>query len=393
MARPLIQRGDASISLNSPTAMPLASAFLWNSQMMIQANCRGYATAQFMQPEPAKYAHAPNLEAKTFMQPEQPYYAHHPGRFVYIKNLDTQSLFSAPYEPVRAELDDFSFIAGQHDICWCAVKDKIAVEMRLSLSANRPIELWQIKVSNLSDNDKNLSVTPYFPVGYMSWMNQSGSYNKALGAVVCRSVTPYQKYPDYFKQKDFKDLTYLLSSQAPDSWEVRQSCFEGEGGLHAPSALENTQLSNSDALYETPAAAMQYKITLGAGESIHYQFAFGPARDEAEIANIAKEIFTDEKFEAELQGYAKYIADGKSAIQIKTPDAELDDFVNNWLGRQVFYHGDVNRLSTDPQTRNYLQDNMGMTYIKPKIARRAFLHALSQQNENCLLYTSPSPRD
>ena len=41
--------------------------------MMIQTTCRGYATAQFMQPEPAKYTYAPNLEAKTFMQPEQPY--------------------------------------------------------------------------------------------------------------------------------------------------------------------------------------------------------------------------------------------------------------------------------------------------------------------------------
>jgi cellobionic acid phosphorylase len=45
----------------------------------------------------------------------------------------------------------------------------------------------------------------------------------------------------------------------------------------------------------------------------------------------------------------------------------------------VFYHGDVNRLTTDPQTRNYLQDNMGMSFIKPEVARAAFLHALSQQ--------------
>src|SRR5690625_375337 len=77
---------ETRFNLQSPTLMPKASAFLWNRRMMIQANCRGYAVAQFMQPEPAKYSYAPNLEAKTFMQPEQPYYAHHPGRFVYIKD-------------------------------------------------------------------------------------------------------------------------------------------------------------------------------------------------------------------------------------------------------------------------------------------------------------------
>lgn len=82
--------------LTSPTAMQQSASFLWNKKMMIQVNCRGYAVAQFMQPEPAKYAYAPNLEAKTFMQPEQPYYAHHPGRFFYIKDEETGEFFRHP---------------------------------------------------------------------------------------------------------------------------------------------------------------------------------------------------------------------------------------------------------------------------------------------------------
>lgn len=66
-------------------------------------------------------------------------------------------------------------------------------------------------------------------------------------------------------------------------------------------------------------------------------------------------------------------------MKIETPDPGLDNFVNHWLPRQAFYHGDVNRLCTDPQTRNYLQDQMGMNYIKPQSTRAAFLKALSQQ--------------
>ncbi len=42
----------------------------------------------------------------------------------------------------------------------------------------------------------------------------------------------------------------------------------------------------------------------------------------------------------------------------------------------------MNRLTTDPQTRNYMQDNMGMSFIKPEVARRAFLTAVSQQEAN-----------
>ena len=99
-----------TITLHSPTKLPNASGFLWNSQMMINMNCRGYAIAQFMQPEPAKYSYAPNMEAKTFMQPEHAYFSHHPGRFFYIKDEDTGEIFSAPYEPLRTQLDRFDFV-------------------------------------------------------------------------------------------------------------------------------------------------------------------------------------------------------------------------------------------------------------------------------------------
>src|SRR5512141_388414 len=110
--------------------MPRAAGFLWNRRMMIQVTCRGYATAQFMQPEPAKYAHAPNLEAKTFMQPEQPYYAHHPGRFFYVKDEQDGTLFSAPYEPVRGELDRYLFSVGASDLVWEVEKNGISLVLQ-----------------------------------------------------------------------------------------------------------------------------------------------------------------------------------------------------------------------------------------------------------------------
>ncbi len=368
-----------TFTLASPTAMPRAAGFLWNRRMMIQITCRGYAVAQFMQPEPAKYAYAPNLEAKTFMQPEQPYYAHHPGRFFYVKDEETGELFSAPYEPVRAPLDRFVFIVGKQQIRWEIEKIGIALELCLSLPVDDVVELWSLKVRNLSGRPRRLSLYTYFPIGYMSWMNQSAEYRADLGGIVARCVTPYQKVADYFKNKDFKDATFFLHEQVPQAWEARQEAFEGEGGLHRPTAIQLEQLSGSDARYETPVAALQYRLTLVSGESQTYRFLFGPAYDDAEILALKDKYLSAESFARARVDYADYLAEGRGCLQISTPDAALDNFVNHWLPRQVFYHGDVNRLTTDPQTRNYLQDNMGMTFIKPAVTRAAFLHALSQQ--------------
>jgi cellobionic acid phosphorylase len=347
--------------------------------MMIQVTCRGYAVAQFMQPEPAKYAYAPNLEAKTFMQPEQPYYAHHPGRFFYVKDEEAGTCFSAPYEPVRAKLDRFSFSVGKSDIRWSIEKDGIALDITLGLPANDVVELWSLQVRNVSGRTRRLSLYPYFPVGYMSWMNQSAQYRSDLGGIVASCVTPYQKVADYFKNRQFKDKTFFLAENAPVAWEARQEAFEGEGGLNNPTGLQQPELSKGDALYETPTAVLQYRFQLTARQSQQHHFIFGPAFDDAEISALREKYLNGEGFTRAAAEYAGYIAQGKGCLRIRTPDAELDNFVNHWLPRQVFYHGDVNRLTTDPQTRNYLQDNMGMTYLKPQVARAAFLHALSQQ--------------
>ncbi|CAG8949667.1 hypothetical protein HYFRA_00003985 [Hymenoscyphus fraxineus] len=368
--------------LTNPTAMPKADGFLWNQSMMIQVTCRGYATSQYMQPEPAKYAHAPNLEAKTFMQPEKNYYTHHPGRFVYIKDEETGQLFSAPYEPVRKPVDRFVFSVGKSDIAWTVENLGIRVEMTLSLPTHDVAELWTIKVTNVSGHLRKISVYPYFPIGIMSWMNQSAEYREDLGGVVASSVTPYQKAEDYFKNKFFKDKTYFMCETSPDSWETMQQAFEGEGGLHNPSSLLESELGRGDARYETAIAAVQYRNTLEPDEAREYRFLFGPAFDDAEIRAMCSKYLSKKGFAEAARDYAGYISKGRGCLQITTPDKDLDNFVNHWMPRQVYYHGDVNRLTTDPQTRNYLQDNMGMSYLKPAVTRAALLTALSQQEAN-----------
>ena len=130
----------ARIELHDPTAMPQASTFLWNPCMLVQFNCRGYVTAQHMQPEPAKYSHAPVLEQTTFMQPEQPAYAHHPGRFVYLKDEQDGSIYSAPYAPVQRKPDRFVFSVGREDVRWIYEVAGIALTLSCHLPARDAVE-------------------------------------------------------------------------------------------------------------------------------------------------------------------------------------------------------------------------------------------------------------
>jgi cellobionic acid phosphorylase len=365
--------------LADPLSMPRASAFLWNPRMLLQADCRGFTVAQHLQPEPARYSHAPNLEARSFMQPEQPRYAHHPGRFVYIKDETSGAHFSVPHEPVRRPPEDFRFSVGPVDLRWEIASMDLQLSWSVSLPVDDAAELWTLQVRNVGSAARALSLYPFFTIGYMSWMNQSAAYRPDLGGVVARSITPYQKVEDYERIKGFKDLTCLLHAAPPTAWETRLEAFEGEGGLASPDALRLERLGAGDAVYEMPAAVLQYRVSLAPGAAVDYRFVFGPARDDAEIARLRDRYLCAGGFEQAQSAYRAYLEAGRGCLRIDTPDAGLDHFVNHWLWRQVYYQGETNRLSTDPQTRNYLQDAMGLAYVQPAAARRAFLRALAQQ--------------
>ncbi|MGA9658326.1 MAG: glycosyltransferase 36, partial [Asticcacaulis sp.] len=188
-ASPLIAFDDQACRLFSPTALPRASGFLWNRKMMLHITARGFATAQFMQPEPAKYAHAPNLEAKTFMQPEQPYYAHHPGRFFYVRDRDNGALFSAPHEPVRKAPEQFEFTQYPERMAWRVHHNGVDIRLTLTLPVDEACELWAVELRNTGNAPRQLSLCPYFPFGYMSWMNQSARFDAKLNTIIASSIT------------------------------------------------------------------------------------------------------------------------------------------------------------------------------------------------------------
>ena len=382
MSGPLVRRRGDRCELTDPVAMPRACGFLFNPGMMMQVNCRGYVTARHMQPEPARYSHPPLLEATVFMQPEQPYFAHHPGRFVYVKDERDGTLFSLPHEPVRAPAKKFVFSVGPADIRWEMDHPGLACRLEVALPPDEAVELWTFEIRNTGNSPRSLSVYPLFTIGYMSWMNQSARYEPALGGIVARSISGYQQLEQWDEVRRFKDCTFFLHDTVPEAWEAGAEAFEGEGGLHLPDGVTADRLARGEAIYEMPAAALQYRLMLEPGESRRYRFLFGPARDDSGIEALRNRYFRQDAFEAARVACRHYQQEGSGCLEISTPDSEMNDFVNTWLPRQVFYHGHSNRLSTDPQTRNYLQDAMGAVYVQPELTRRAILTTLSQQEDN-----------
>ena len=224
-----------------------------------------------------------------------------------------------------------------------------------------------------------MSLYPYFPVGYMSWMNQSAQYRPDLVGIIATCVTPTKRWPITSSTRISKTKPSFWPSKHPSPGKPTSKRSKVKAVCTHPTGVQQTELSKGDALYETPAAILQYRLRTPGRPSRAIPLYLWPGSDDAEIIALRAQYLGAEGFARAATEYAAYVAQGQGCLKIETPDPEFDNFVNHWLPRQVFYHGDVNRLTADPQTRNYLQDNMGMSYLKPQVARTAFLHALSQQ--------------
>jgi cellobionic acid phosphorylase len=94
---------------------------------------------------------------------------------------------------------------------------------------------------------------------------------------------------------------------------------------------------------------------------------------------LRERYFAPAAFDEARRRSSEYLGQSAGCLEISTPDTHFDAFTNHFLRRQVLYHGDTSRMTADPQTRNFLQDNMGMVYIDPRRAKKALLLALAQQ--------------
>lgn len=362
------------IRLFCPISIPNASGYLWNDKMMLQMSCRGYATAQHMQPIASKYSYGQSLEATTFMQPEHHYHPSHPGRFFYIR-VNGGSVFSLPYEPMRVPMPRWEFSQGLEDLSWHIEYENLQFDLCLQLGENDAVERWSLKVTNHQQSKALVQIFPCFSIGYASWMNQSADFEHGLNGILGRYITPYQKVADYYKNQSRFDNTVLLADSTVLSYEANLNEFIGEGGMHHPSALDNQSLSNSQALYQVPVAVLQHELVIDAEQNSSLNWIFAPVKN-IEQAHKLKTKYLDQ-IKYTQTDFVK-----EPQYTVNTQDKNFDGFINTWLPRQIQYHCDANRLTLDPQTRNYLQDHMASVLINPKIAKQRFLFALAQQKSN-----------
>lgn len=299
----------------------------------------------------------------------------------YIKNKTNNKLYSLPFRPVEKKYDNYSVDFGIYDITWSACIFNTEFTLRLFLPKDDALMLWTLSAKNNSSRKSEFSIFTYFPFNMGNTLGITSGFEKNCNSLYSYGFPYYVKVDDYYKLKEKKKYAFLACDKKPEYYETSIEHFNKGFTERNPKALQKEHLENGKACGNTSAAGiMQFDISLAKGKSAQLNFINGAASDTGEIAHYHKKYLKNSGIKKEYAKTAKEWDTLLKEIKITTPDSDFNSFVNNWLVKQIYFNGKLNRMSRQACVRNFIQDSMGVVYFYPEIPRNNYLKVMEAED-------------
>lgn len=325
-----------------------------------------------------------------------------PGRYIYLRDNDTQDYWSASWQPVGKSLDNYKSEC-HHGTGYTNIKasyDGIDTEALYLVPLDKTHEVWNLKVTNNSDKPRNLSA-----IGYCEFTNDNNYEQDQVNLQYTLFITR-----TYFKENRIKQvINENVNKGAPVDGNVTFTRFFGLAGgevasycgdkeaflglYHSyanPLAVINGNCGNKLNYNSNSCGALETKLSLAPGETKYIAFVVGMKND-AEAERIMK-AYADVKSQAEkeLAELKKYWGDKLNNLQVKTPSPEFNSMINTWNAYQCFMTFIWSRAASFSYCglrngygyRDTVQDIQGIIHLAPEMALEKIRFMLSAQVDN-----------
>lgn len=301
------------------------------------------------------------------------------GEVLYIRDNDRNKTFTITPMPIRDKGEyiikhSFGYSTFSHTAY------KIKSEMQIFCSKNEKLKICKIKLTNLSDKERSLSLVYYaqLVLGVHSY-NSAKYISTNIKDNYIYGNNPYSKYFGKLK-------AYLsINGDKNQSFTGDRKSFIGNGGnLSNPKALSFDKLNNKCGSIYDPCLASVLDINLKEKEEKEITILFGEEESETLIEEkIEKYSNIDNVYKA-LEEIKDYWSNFLGNIQVKTPDLSMDYLLNGWLMYQTLSCRYLSRTAFYQSGgaygfRDQLQDSMALGILDSNITREQILRSASRQ--------------
>jgi len=325
------------------------------------------------------------------------------GKYLYFLDHKSGDIWSPGWMPARTKLDFYECRHGFGYTVISAEYNGIQVELTYFVPFEKQHEVWRLKIKNLTDKSRKLSVFSYFEWCLGGSNDHHREFHKSFlethyktelnGLIAKKRIweIPHSKRGHW--NTDYPYIGYHITTKKPVAFEGDKEKFLGQyGNLLEPEAIKQGKLSNTDGIWNDSIGSLQHDFFLSAGQGETVSYLLGIEEKEANIAQILNYYQTNDNVRQELKKVKKYWLSTMETIQVETPDMALNLMVNKWLKYQAISGRIWGRTAYYQQSgafgfRDQLQDSQVFLTIDPAMTEKQIkLHARHQFENGRVLH-------
>ena len=328
-----------------------------------------------------------------------------PGRYIYIRDNGSKDYWSASWQPVGKDLNEYKSECHHGTAYTKMMADYSGIhsEVRYYVPLNKTYEVWNLSVTNNSDKARSLNIT-----GYAEFTNNSNyeqdQVNLQYSQYITKTVFVENRVRQMIhanldriedgKEIDNKDVVnrFIGLAGAPvDSWCGDRGEFLGEYHRYGnPVGVESGKLNNHGNYNENSCGAITTVLELAPGETKTIAFLVGMIDKETAGKIVASYTDTKAVCDKELEELIAYWHGKLSHFQINTPSDEFNTMINTWNAYNCFMTFIWSRAASFTYCglrngygyRDTVQDIQGVIHLAPEMAVEKIRFMLSAQVDN-----------
>lgn len=328
-----------------------------------------------------------------------------PGRYIYIRDNESKDYWSASWQPVGKDLNEYKSECHHGTAYTKMMADYSGIhsEVRYYVPLNKTYEVWNLSVTNNSDKARSLNIT-----GYAEFTNNSNyeqdQVNLQYSQYITKTVFVENRVRQMIhanldriedgKEIDNKDVVnrFIGLAGAPvDSWCGDRGEFLGEYHRYGnPVGVESGKLNNHGNYNENSCGAITTVLELAPGETKTIAFLVGMIDNETAGKIVASYKDTKAVCDKELEELIAYWHGQLSHFQINTPSDEFNTMINTWNAYNCFMTFIWSRAASFTYCglrngygyRDTVQDIQGVIHLAPEMAVEKIRFMLSAQVDN-----------
>lgn len=328
-----------------------------------------------------------------------------PGRYIYIRDNDSEDYWSASWQPVGKEMDSYKSECHHGTAYTKMLADYSGIhsEALYYVPLDEAYEVWSLRLTNESDEPRSLNIT-----GYAEFTNNSNYEQDQVNLQYSQFITRTVFCGNRIRQmihgnldgmeegKDVDDKIVIDRFFGMAGAEVSSYCGDRESflgryhGYGNPDGVVQGKLSGELNYNENGCGALTATVLLAPGETKTMAFVLG-MRSDAEAEDILKKYRnTEVTCEKELAELIDYWHGKLSHFQVKTPSKEFNTMINTWNAYNCFMTFIWSRaasfiycgLRNGYGYRDTVQDIQGVIHLAPEMAVEKIRFMLSAQVNN-----------